>query len=172
MLRLNGQHAMSGRRDFRLPIHLEFRNEPRDIYVARGRFHFTPLQIEGDRFGPKAGKRTELSGDINIFGRRTYPGPITAGGGSGDFNECLKWVGRWIETPIVNEVTDAPEEVSWRLHAAFRPGRKVQRSHKGQVGTDEDHDPALVLANIERQTEVHFTKERRSVKILFVEKKE
>jgi hypothetical protein len=141
------------RRDFRLPIHLEFRNEKRDVYVARGHFH-------------------SASGSVDIYGKRMYPGPRSAGGGFGDFNECLKWVGRWIDTPIVNEVTDAPREISWRLHAAFGPRPRGQRSREGQIGTDDDHDAALVLANIEHQTGVHFTKERRPVKMLVVEKKE
>jgi hypothetical protein len=152
------------RRDLRLPIHLEFRDERRDVYVARGRFHFTPLTVEAGKTGPNAAKQTERTPAIKIFGKRMYSGPGSGGGGSGNFKECLNWVGRWIETPIVNEVTDTPDEVTWRLQADFR--------RKGQPEENEDRDPALVLANIERQTGIHFTKERRPVKILFVEKKE
>jgi hypothetical protein len=152
------------RRDLRLPIHLEFREEKRDVYVARGRFQFTPSTVEVVRTGPNAAKQTKPAPAIKIFGKRMYSGPGSGGGGSGNFKECLNWVGRWIETPIVNEVTDTPNEVTWRLQADFR--------RKGQPEENEDRDPALVLANIERQTGVHFTKERRSVKILFVEKKE
>jgi hypothetical protein len=151
-------------RDLRLPIHLEFRDELRDVYVARGRFHFTPLTVEAGRNRPNAAKRTKPSTTIRIFGKRLYSGPGSGSGGSGDFKECLNWVGRWIGTPIVNEVTDPPEAVTWRLQADLR--------RKNQPGKNEDQDPALVLANFERQTGIHFSKEKRPVKILVVEKKE
>jgi beta-lactamase regulating signal transducer with metallopeptidase domain len=152
------------RGEFKLPIHLEFRDAKRDAYVARGRFHFTPLPRQLGAGQAGAADKNHVS--VQIFGKRLYPGPPYAGGGYGDFNEFLKWAGRWIDAPIVNEVAEPPQRLTWRLHghgghSSFVPSTK-----------NEDHDPALVLANIERQTGLHFAKESRPVKTLFVERKE
>jgi hypothetical protein len=152
------------RGEFKLPIHLEFRDAKRDVYVASGRFHFTPLPRQPG--AGQAGAADENDVSVQIFGKRFYPGPRSAGGGFGDCNEFLKWAGRWIDAPIVNEVTEPPQRLTWRLHG--------QLGHSSFVPStkNEDHDPALVLANIERQTGLHFAKESRPVKTLFVERKE
>jgi hypothetical protein len=150
------------RNEFKLPIHLEFRDAKRDVYVARGRFHFTPLPRQ-----PGAGQAGAADKNhVQIFGKRLYPGPPYAGGGYGDINQFLKWAGRWIDTPIVNEVTEPPQRLTWMLHG------QGGRSSLTASTKKEDHEPELVLRNIELQTGLHFAKESRPVKTLFVERKE
>ncbi|HEY3393885.1 MAG TPA: hypothetical protein VGK58_14330, partial [Lacipirellulaceae bacterium] len=85
-----------------------------------------------------------------------------AGGGTGEFEEFLGWLGRWIGTPIVSEVDLKPtNQVSWHLH---------ERSPSTEQTRSEDHDAILVLGNITLQTGLTFTLEKRPVRILFVER--
>jgi beta-lactamase regulating signal transducer with metallopeptidase domain len=148
------------RNEMKLPIHLEFREVKREVYVARGHYHFTPLPDTRVR-----------SANIQIYGKALNPqnfvkGGTVDGGGGGTFGEFLNWVGRWIDAPIVSDVAAPPGRVHWTLHGRGitfgRPTSKTQR---------EAHDPALVLHNVEMQTGLHFTKETRPVKMLVVERK-
>jgi hypothetical protein len=52
--------------------------------------------------------------------------------------------------------------MSWRLH---------ERSPSTEETRREDHDPVAVLRNISAQTNLQFSKERRTVRLLFVEKR-
>jgi beta-lactamase regulating signal transducer with metallopeptidase domain len=142
------------RQELQLPIHLEFRQVKREVYVARGDYHFTPLPDD------KTGK----SRGVQIYGRVLSP---NGGGGYGTFGEFLNWAGRWIDMPIVSEVKAHPQQLLWRLH---EPAGKVARPAT-DAEKREAHDPALVLHNVEQQTGLHFTKETRPVKMLFVERK-
>ena len=73
-----------------------------------------------------------------------------------------KWLGRWIDTPIVDDVKQRPpRQISWHLHG---------RSHFTAQTRKEDRDPELVLRNITLQTNLEFIKEARPVKTLFVKR--
>jgi hypothetical protein len=103
--------------------------------------------------------KTVTTDNVHIFGKSFVPSS-GAGGGTGDFNEFLKSLGRWIKTPIINEVQQSPaREISWSYH---------QRSPFTDQMQKEDHDAEMVLGNISKQTNLKFTKQTRPVKILFV----
>ena len=86
-------------------IVLQFRQVERDVVVARGRFHSSPL----------AGRSKN---HVEIYGKQILANGGGAGGGAGKFPEFLKWVGEWIERPVVDEVEDAPREsIQWSQNA-------------------------------------------------------
>jgi hypothetical protein len=131
------------RKEFKLPIHLDFREVPRDVYVARGTWHMTPL----------AGSRVPR-GVVEIYANVRGMMPSGAGG---DFAEFLRWVGQWTDTPVVSDVAEPPKRVVWRQNGP-------------PFAYDRETTP-LLLHNIEVQTGLKFTKETRPVKLLFVEQK-
>jgi beta-lactamase regulating signal transducer with metallopeptidase domain len=140
------------RAQFNHPIHLEFRNVNRDVYVVRGRYHLTPLP-------------GQPAGGVQVFGKTVYPNVGYAGGGSGSFRSFLQLLITWIDTPIVDEVASPPQLVRWKNNEDMTgPGERTSREK-----TREAHDPALVLPNITRQTGLQFSKETRPVRTLFVE---
>ena len=146
-----------------LPVSLEFREVERPVYVARGEYKLTSLPGHPDQSKLILTDETIHTDPIEVFGKQLVPGS-GAGGGTGEFDEFLEWLGRWIETPIVDEVTTGPSrQLSWSLH---------QRSPFTDQMWKEDHDPDLVLPNITAQTGITFEKETRRVKILFVEQRE
>jgi len=129
------------------PVVLEFREVERDVVVARGRYRHSPV----------AGRAND---QIEIYGKQIVEGGGGAGGGSGDFPEFLKWVGAWVERPVVNEVKVPPRgNVSWAYNER-KPSTKQSRS--------EDHDEELVLQHLNEQTGLTFTRERAMVRILSV----
>lgn len=130
----------------KLPVRLRFRDVKRQVYVLRGEYEFTPLpdypdsvQIYGDKLAPNSG----------------------SGGGGGDFADFTRWVGMWIEQPVVAEVNNPPKSLSWRYHLAA-PFTKEQRAAA--------KDPRSVLHNLEGQTGLTFEEETREIRILFVER--
>lgn len=144
------------RNELKLPIHLEFRDQPREVYVARGTWHLTPLADTRVR-----------TGGVQVYGKEMNFGRFSSGGGRGDFTKFLRGVGDWIDAPIISDVAEPPQQVSWRLHGpAFKLGRQTTDAEKREA-----RDPALVLHNVEVQTGLKFSKERRSIRLLFVEEK-
>ncbi len=140
------QHELILRKDFGAHVKFEFRKVEREVYVASGVYQFRPLPGEPE--------------DVQIFGAALVP-DSGAGGGSGDFAEFLDWLGRWIETPVVDELTARPEgRLSWWLHARSPFTEQMQK---------EDHDAEMVLKNVAEQTGLQFTKEHREVEFLFVD---
>jgi protocatechuate 3,4-dioxygenase beta subunit len=151
------------REELKLPLRLEFREVQREVYVARGRYRLTPLPGQPAEEKLHLTDETITTDPVQIFGEALVPNS-GAGGGTGEFAEFLKWLGRWIETPILDEATERPKrQISWHLH---------ERSPSTAQSRQEDHDAERVLRNITAQTGLSFTKERRGVKLLFVEKKE
>jgi hypothetical protein len=135
-------------RAVRLRINVTFRTVERDVVVVRGRYHYSPLP----------GRQQN---EIDIYGKQLVKNS-GAGGGGGSFPEFLKWVGEWIERPVVSEVEAPPkEQVSWYLHARSPFTEQIQR---------EDHDEAAVLQHLHEQTGLSFTREKHPVRILFVER--
>lgn len=136
-------------RTLRLRISLAFRQVEREVVVARGRY----------RLARVAGQTKD---EIEIYGKQIVPGGGGAGGGTGTFSEFLKWVGEWIERPVVSEVEAPPKErVTWNYNARSPFTEQMRR---------EDHDEALVLQHLQEQTGLTFTRERRTIRILFIER--
>jgi hypothetical protein len=127
---------------------LAVREVEREVVVARGRFQLRPLE---------AGRDT-----IEIYGATLTPG--IGGGGSGDYAEFLRWVGRFIEPNrrIIDEVEVRPESpISWHLNSRSPFTERMRR---------EDRDERAVLGHLAEQTGLTFTTERRTVPTLFVER--
>jgi hypothetical protein len=134
-------------RALRRRITLTFRRVERDVVVARGRYRYAPLPGRSDN-------------QIEIYGK-TLDEQEGGGGGAGRFPSFLKWVGEWIERPVVSEVESPPEEnVGWHYNQP-RPFTKQERR--------EAHDEALVLRHLREQTGLNFHRERRPIRILFIE---
>ncbi len=147
------------RNELSLQVHLEFRTVERPVYVVDGIYQHKPVPGGRDKDTTILSDRTVTSDAIEVFGRELVPGG-KAGGGLGKFREFLDGLGDWIGRPIVSEVKEPPKgELSWFLHA--------HSPYKEEIKA-EDHDPALVLANIKAQTGLSFRKETRRVIILFV----
>jgi hypothetical protein len=135
-------------RALRRRITASLRQVERDVVVVRGRYHYSPLPGRSDD-------------EIEIYGK-SLADRGTGGGGSGKFPDFLKWVGEWIERPILNEV-DAPPKanVGWHYNAR-RPFTEPMRR--------EDHDEALVLQHLQEQTGLTFARERKPIRVLFIER--
>jgi hypothetical protein len=131
-----------------LPARLAVREVECEVVVARGHFRFRPLEV---------GRNT-----VEIYGATLTPG--LGSGGSGDFTEFLRWVGRFIEPHrrIVDEIESRPEgQLSWHLNSRSPFTDQMRR---------EDHDEQAVLGHLAEQTGLTFTTERRKVPTLFVER--
>lgn len=147
-------------KDAGLDLRLTFRDVPREVYVAAGDYQFQPQPGQKAEATIIYTDRTAKLDPIDIFGKERVP-DSGAGGGTGNLEELLEWTGRWIACPIVSEVGKQPtRELTWRLH---------EQSLQTDETRGEAHDPELVLANLSAQTGLTFRKEKRPLKILFVE---
>ena len=136
-------------RVLRLRISLTFRQVERDVVVARGAYHHAPV-------------KGRAADEIEIYGKEVVPGGGGAGGGSGDFAMFLKWVGEWIGRPVVSEVEAPPKGwITWNYNRREPSTEQTRR---------EDHDEGLVLQHLRDQTGLTFTRERKSIRILFIER--
>ncbi len=147
------------RKELSLPIRLEIKTVEREVYVASGTYKLTPLEGQKAQGELHLTDKTITTDKVHIFGK-AFVHNSGAGGGTGDFEEFLKALGNWIDVPIVNEVEQAPSrEISYSFH---------QRSPFTEQMRKEDHDAETVLNNINKQTNLKFTRQTRPVKILFV----
>jgi hypothetical protein len=136
------------REECKLPLKLTLREVERNVVVARGRYKFRPVE--------PGGKAIEIYGQTPVGGG-------SGGGGSGEFEEMLGWVGRFTEpnSRIVNEVEEAPKgRVSWHLN---------ERSPFTKETRQEDRDIALVFEHLADQTGLTFKHEERKVWVVSVE---
>jgi hypothetical protein len=130
-------------------ISLTFRRVERDVVVARGSYQHTPLE----------GRPPDV---IEIYGAQVVPGGGGAGGGSGDFAKFLKRVGDWIGRPVVSEVEPPPKgPITW-FYNRRKPSTEETRR--------EDRDEGLVLRHLQEQTGLTFSRVRRPIRILFIER--
>jgi len=132
-------------RILRLRITLTFRQVERDVVVARGRYRYSPLPGRSEN-------------QVDLYGKRLLPDGDDLAGGAGIFPAFLERVGQWIHRPVVNEVEVPPKErICW-----FNHGTEATRR--------EDHDESLVLQHLREQTGLTFTRERRRIRVLFIER--
>jgi hypothetical protein len=147
-------------RELSMGVRLRLAEVERDVYVACGKYKFKPLPGQPAVDETQLTDRVSRTDPIQIFGAELAP-DSGAGGGMGNFQEFCDWLGEWVAAPIVIEVDQPPRgELSWRLH---------ERSPFTDAERARAHDPKLVLPNISKQTGLEFTRERRPVKVLFVE---
>jgi hypothetical protein len=100
--------------------------------------------------------------EIEIYGKQVVPGGGGAGGGTGEFSTFLRWVGEWIGRPVLSEVEAPPKgQITWYYNARSPFTEQMRR---------EDHDEALVLQHLQAQTGLTFTRERKPIRILFIER--
>lgn len=138
------------RNRIQLPVKIRLGMVEREVFVARGRFDFQPIDENRER--------------IEVYGEKLNENPRVGGGGSGDFEKFLKWVGMWIEQPVVSDVDDPPESrLSWHYNLESPFTDEKRRKAK---------DPALVLKNLTPQTGLRFTQETRKIRALIVERDE
>ena len=130
-------------------ITLKFRQVERDVVVVRGEYRYSPVTGRSKN-------------QVEIYGKQIVPNGGGAGGGSGTFPEFLKWVGNWIERPVVSEVKTPPREsLEWYYNARSPFTEQMRR---------EDHDEALVLHHLQEQTGLTYTRERKPIRVLFIER--
>lgn len=130
--------------EFGLSATLTVRNVEREVIVAKGDYRFSPV---GDA------NRIEIYGKV-----LTSRG---GGGGSGDVDKFLNRVGWFINRRMVNGGVRA-SETRLRWHYNWRsPRAQFEKEDKDQTG---------VLSHLTEQTGLTFSKERRSVRTLFVER--
>ena len=93
-------------KEFNLPVQLAFAKRVRTVYVASGKYKFTPVIRDDDdeETNEKADAKNER---IEIYGSELND-PSRGGGGGGELKEFLAWVGRWIEVSIIDEVSEPP----------------------------------------------------------------
>jgi len=121
----------------------------RDVLVATGSFGLRPLGSEYGKF------------DIQLYVESPDPpGDIRGGGGGGNLDCFLDYVGRFARVRIVNRA-DAAQlgKITWRQHSSARSGRLRA-------------DPALfqrLLENVAKQTSLQFAKERQRERVWLVE---
>ena len=136
-------------RTLRKRITLKLRTVEREVVVVTGQYRPSPV----------TGRSKD---EIEIYGKQIVPGGGGAGGGSGTYSEFLKWVGEWIERPVVSEVQPPPKnQFSWSYNARSPNTEQISR---------EDHDEPLVLQHLHEQTGLTFTRERKPIRILFIER--
>jgi hypothetical protein len=135
-------------RAIRRRITLTLRMVEREVVIARGRYHPSPLPGHVD-------------GDIEVYARELAQGD-ERGGGVGDFPSFLRYVAERIRRPILNEVESGPKgNIQW--HSNGREALAKQAQHA-------DGNVALVLKHLQEQTGLTFATERRPIRILFVER--
>ncbi len=123
----------------------------RDVFICSGTFDVHPL---GGEYG---------NNQIHLFVEKPDPADnIRGGGGSGDLDNFLDYVGRLGKKRIINADKTVVENLTWRQHSSTRGGRLKK-------------DPALfemLLKNVGRQTSLRFNKERHKERIWVVESAE
>ncbi|MHC4691909.1 MAG: peroxiredoxin family protein [Planctomycetota bacterium] len=119
----------------------------RDVFVRSGTFDFHPL---GGEYG---------NNQIHLFVEKPDPADnIQGGGGSGDLDSFLNYVGGLGKQRIINADKTVVEDLTWRQHSSTRGGRL-----KGEPALFE-----MLLKNVGKQTSLRFKKERRKEKIWLV----
>ncbi|HEX4145114.1 MAG TPA: hypothetical protein VHY91_16525 [Pirellulales bacterium] len=143
-------------KEFDLRVRLKFSKRVRTVYVARGKYHYTP--VERDEKKTDAHKKPNVTLDrIEIHGSELTD-PSMGGSGGGELKDFLPWVGRWINVSIIDEVSEPPRRViSWHDNG------------EGTANWEDNHDPERVLKNIAAQTGLTFAKELRVVRRVLVE---
>ncbi len=134
-------------RKLRMRLKLTFRSVPRDVVVVRGEYRPAPMPGRAQN-------------ELNVYGKELVKNAATRS--MGDFPAFIKHVAGFIGRPVVSEVAVPPmEPITWFTHVR---SPFTSRMHR------EDHDETLVLKHLHEQTGLTFTREMKSIRILFVER--
>jgi hypothetical protein len=121
-----------------------------------------PMQENADRAEDDQKALKDFLEAYTRSSKEVVPGGGGAGGGGGDFAMFLNWVGEWIGRPVVSEVEAPPKgQIVWYYN---------QRSPFTEQTRREDHEEASVLRHLQEQTGLVFARERRPIRILFIER--
>ena len=119
----------------------------RDVFICSGTFDFHPL---GGEYG---------NNKIHLFAEKPDPPDnIQGGGGIGDLNNFLNYVGRLGKKRIINADKTAVEDLTWRQHSSTRGGQLKKDSALFE----------MLLKNVGKQTSLRFKKERQKERIWLV----
>ncbi len=133
------------RTEFQLAARIFFEEQERDAVLVRGKFEPTPATVDPNR-------------SLQIAVPRHRSEAVT-GSSSGDLGTFLKWVGRYLDRPVLSQVENAPRRLRWeqRGQSPFRAGSQPEAG---------DLDTMLKL--LAEQTGLTYQTERRKVPILRV----
>ncbi len=129
---------------YKLPVRMTFKNEEREVIVARGSYALRPPQNGGD------------NGEVQIFDRDLDTGPGRAGGGTTSVAGLLEVLAETLQCPVVSEVEPSEAKVRFAVH------RDALRT----AYVDD------VLRNVTAQTGLVFTRQTRTVRVLYLNKVE
>jgi beta-lactamase regulating signal transducer with metallopeptidase domain/peroxiredoxin len=134
-------------------ITFDLRTVERDVVVARGRFEFKPLEGQEDER------------ELHVYSSKMQP-QDGGGGGHGTAAKFLADLGEvCLGMQVIDETTKGGEEdrkLSWRWHKSGYV-RKLARE------LERKEELALVLENVQRQSGLSLTVERRPVEVWFVQ---
>ena len=141
------------RDDLKQPIRIELTNVERLVLVAHGRYQYKPLTEQTN------------DGAIHLCVEPSASQSRFSGGGSGDLQEMLAWLGDRSNRGIVNEA-EAPVrlQLRWRDHLASHVADLRSNTQAGEEKWK------AVLDNLTKQTGLQFHYVRRQVPIWKVSK--
>lgn len=136
------------RQKFRIPVRLTFREEEREVVLARGKFVSKPRE----------GREKNA---LDLYAE--YLNPETERGNHFAFEQAMERLGRFINRRVIVEAEGPPV-------GTFLTVREHTRIPHTPTTYAADTDPETVLKNVIAQTGLTFTTEKRKVRVLFVEK--
>ncbi len=135
-------------------IELRLRTVERPVVVLSGQYQYKPLRGYDGMFGGM--DIIEIYGSKPREYRKSGPG-----GGRGDFEKFVSWVGDFIGKPVVSgAITGAPRRLAWVIGP---------RASRKEVWPLPEEETQLVLQHLAEQTGLTFRVEERQVRMLFVE---
>ncbi len=132
------------RSEYQVPARMIFRDEEREVVVAKGRYALRPLQTIED------------NNRVQIFHRDLDSGPGHTGGGTTSVAGLLEVLARTLQCTVVSEVEPTDARVRYVIHA--------DASRTAYVDD--------VLRNVSAQTGLVFARQTRTVRVLHLEKAE
>ncbi len=126
-------------------IHIEQRTVERPVWVMSGKLPVT--------FNGKPSPRLEIYAENQDGGK--------GGLGGGNIQDFTKWIANWLKVRVVNDVSNdsRPTYFDWRIHSD---------SEEWNMGNRRDELLPKVLKNLESQTGLSLSQEKRMVSIWFV----
>jgi hypothetical protein len=84
------------------------------------------------------------------------------GGGNGPFPNFLESLMTWMDRPILTEIEAPPK---YRIAYEY-----TLRSPFADKGRRDDQEEAMILQHLHEQMGLTFTRERRALRVLFIER--
>jgi hypothetical protein len=130
-----------------LPVTLTVRRVERTVIVLQGQWRYSPPS------SPRAADN-RVAPSLEFYEKTINPQPVNAG--AGDPKRFAGELGKYINEQIVIEATGVPDSFFW----AYDEPR------------DQEHDLTLVLNHITEQTGLTWSKQKRLVDRLFIERQD